>query len=287
MNTPAPTATPLPTKTATPKPTQAVTPRPTNTKAPVVSSGSGVSSQPSTLEKSIQQAHATTRDMLGLLDQMKSQGGIETCLPLRAKSQSLQNAPVYDIAGQSLQYQQAHSFYRQAIDLVNSRIAAFQGCGSGGGPIGGLDWEVTRMKVAQAIEKLEQAELWAQRVVSVSSSSSLVDATKRIRLAVVSLLTILEKAMGSGEESCEPFLAEYNVIATAPVYDVHSQPANIQNAYGLYRRAIDVTLSRAVPLADMCKQGGGQVYKPDYVVARDTFREAIGYLEQALAIPGQ
>jgi hypothetical protein len=283
-----PTNTPQPTNTSTLAPTKIVTPKPTITKAPAVSSsGGGISSQPSTLEKSVQQAHATAKAMLGLLDQMKAQGGTETCPPLRENSQSFQNAPVYDVAGQSLQFQQAYTFYRQAIDLVNSRTAAFQGCGLGGGAIGGLDWEVTRTKVAQAIEKLEQAELWAQRVASVSSSSSLVDATKRIHLAVVSLLTILEKALGSGEEPCAPFLAEYDVVATAPVYDVGSQPANIQNAYGLYRRAIDMTLSRAVPLADMCKQGGGQIYKPDYVAARDTFREAIGYLEQALAILGQ
>ena len=121
---PTATQTPVPTNTSTPKPTIAATvaPKPTNTKgaAAPVSTGGGVSSQPSTLQKSIEQSFNAARGIVSHLNEMASGGGVEVCAPLIAEYQGIHNAPTYDVTGQSTEMQNAYAAYRNGINIVNT-----------------------------------------------------------------------------------------------------------------------------------------------------------------------
>ena len=282
-NTPAPTATPLPTKTATPKPTQAVTPRPTNTKAPVVSSGSGVSSQPSTLQQSAQQGLDTVLGMTGILDQMIG-GGAELCAPLQQKFQSIIAAPSYDVSGQSSEMQQAYGYYRQGIDLVNSRAVTVQECGRGGGAIGRNDLGTLHRVYAQAAGMFGQAVDWAKRAVTISANSPLIDAVRRIQTAI-SQLDLAYQHAGSGQsQDCDEFIHEHNVLVNAPTYAVGNEPSNVQSAYALYRQGIDLALSRTSIVVDMCNRGGGRLGDLDFTQSLPVLKRAQGLVIQALSL---
>jgi len=280
-NTPAPTATPQPTKTATPKPTQVVTPGPTKTKAPVVSSGGGVSSQPSTLQKSVQQSFDATMVMIGLVNQMAS-GGVELCAPLIEKYQGIHAAPQYDTGGQSAMMQQAYAQYRHGIELVDSRAVMIQECGKGGGVLGKNDRGVLVAVLQRAAGSFGQALDSINREGGVSADMPLVNV---IRRALAAMSYIGKVYQGGG--ACAPFIDEYNVLKTAPTYDVNAQPANVQTAYSLYRQAIDIALPKIQAAVDVCNQGGGSVGLLDYGAALPVLRNAEGLLNQALAQLGQ
>jgi hypothetical protein len=285
-DTPAPTATLLPTNTPKPATTEAVTPKPTNTKNAIapVSTGGGVSSQPSTLPTSIDQAFSTAQVVRNLLDQIAGGGGAELCTPLIEKYQSLHKAPTYDMIGQSSELQQAYALYRQAVDMLTEKITAVQACGQGGGVIGRVEIGTIHKIVSKAISALGQAHDWAQRAVRLSPDSSLADAIKRVRVAVVNLLATIES---SGRQPCGPFVAEGNLVINAPTYDVSGESDTIQNAYALYRHGIDVAMEKAAPLVDMCNKGGGQIAAFDRGIARLKFQEALTLLDQAQAVLSQ
>ncbi len=287
--TPAPTMPPEPTKTptkavsSTPKAT--AVPKPTNTRGAAVPGGM-VSSQPSTLQKSIEQSINTGQAMVSLLDQMRV-GGVELCAPLIEKYQSLHLAPTYDLGGQSGEMQKAYALYRQAIDTVDARAGTILGCGHGAGPIGGMELGLTRTTVSQAVNMLGQASDWTKRAMTVSSESPLVDAVTRIRTAISQISLSFQRILVGRDEPCEPFVAEYNVLNSAPTYDVSAQPANVQNAYALYRRGIELALSKAAAVVEVCNKGGGIVGKLDVTSAPQALKEAEGLLNQALSALGQ
>jgi hypothetical protein len=225
---------------------------------------------------------------VGLLDQMKQDGGVELCTPLLENYQNIRNAPTYDPNGQSVQFQQAYNLYRQAIDLINSRAASFQSCGQGGGTIGGLDWSETRAKLDRAAQLLQQALDWAQRATGPSTSMALPEAVTRARLAVVAILAAMDRALEAGShESCEPLVAEINALKEAPTYQVDDQPTAVQNAYGLYRQSIDLAVAKTVSIADVCSRGGGEIGSLDLYAARQSFRDIYSNLTQALQMLGQ
>ena len=274
-----PTATPLPpTKAVNSRPRAATTPKPAATKG---TTGGGVSSQPSTLQKSAQQALDTVLAMTGILDQML-QGGAELCAPLLEKHQSLHNAPQYDMSNQAVQMQQAYALYRQGIDLVDSEAAKMQACGHGGGSIGRNDSAILHRTFAQAASLFGQAIDLTKRAGGVSPSMPLADVVARVRAAMSYVGRVFQ---GGGQ--CAPFIDEYNILANAPSYDVSAQPANVQTAYGLYRHALEIAIPKVMLAVDTCNAGGGSVNKLDYEKALPVLREAEGLLIQAVSLLGQ
>ncbi len=283
-----PTSTAIPTQTSSVAPRATQTAKPTATKGVPASTAPGVSAKPTTLENSVQQSLSAVYASISLLDQMKQGGGVELCAPLLKDYQNIHNAPAYDPNGQSVQFQQAYNLYRQAIDLVNSRASTFQSCGQGGGAIGGLDWSETRARLDRAAQLLQQARDWAQRTVNPSSSMALPDAVTRARLAVVAILAAMDRALESGSrESCEPLVAEITALKGLPTYQVGDQPAAIQDAYGLYRQAVDLAIAKTASIADVCSRGGGEIGSLDLYTARQSFRDIYSNLSQALQLLGQ
>lgn len=285
--TPAPTATPQPTNTPKPAPTKVVTPKPTNTKAPVVSSGGGVSSQPTTLEQSIEQSFNTALSMIGLINQMISGGGVENCAPLIAQYQSIQHAPTYDMTGQVSELQQAYAAYRNGISILETRGATLLSCGQNGGPISSLDLGPVNTTLTKSVDAFGQARDWAKRAVPIAPNSSLVDAARRV-LTAISQIGLAYQRAGSGQtEDCDEFIHEHNILVNAPTYDVSAEPSNVQNAYALYREGIELVLSKSSIVVDMCNRGGGMLGKLDYSQTLPTLRRGEKLLNQALSALGQ
>jgi hypothetical protein len=287
-STPAPTATPLPTNTPKPAPTKAVTPQPTNTKAPAapVASGGGVSSQPSTLGTSIEQSFTTALGIVGLLDQMTNGGGVELCAPLIANYQSIHNAPAYDMSGQSNETQQAYAAYRNGISILDTQGAQISGCGQSGGPLGALDIGVIHNRVVKAIDAFGQAHDWMLRAVTISADSPLSDSVRRVQTAISQIGLAYQRA-GSQTQQCDPFINEHNVLVNAPTYDVSAAPANVQNAYGLYRQGIELALTKSSTVVEMCNRGGGTLGLLDYGTSLPVLKQAESLLTQALGMLGQ
>jgi hypothetical protein len=218
---------------------------------------------------------------------MKQGGGVDLCATLLEDYQNIHNAPTYDPNGQSVQFQQAYTLYRQAIDLIYSRAASFQGCGQGGGTIGGLDWSETRTKPDRATQLLRQAPDWAQRAADLSSSTPLPDAVTRARLAVVAILGAMDRYLEAGShEPCEPIVAEIDALKAAPTYDIGDQPATVQNAYSLYRQAVDLAVAKTVSIVDVCARGGGEIGSLDAYALRQALRDIYSNLTQALKLLG-
>ena len=222
-----------------------------------------------------------------MLDQLSGGGGVELCIPLIEKYQGLHNAPTYDMTGQSNEMQQAYALYRDAIASVDTRAVTFLACGENGRPIGGGDVPVLRKLVSTAGNTLGQARDWVQRAVTVSGDSPLVDAVGRMRTAASQISLSFQRILVGRDEPCEPFVNEHNTLLNAPVYDVSAQPANVQNAYGLYRQGIDLALSKATPVADVCSKGGGSIGKLDVTTAAPVLKQAESLLNQALGALGQ
>jgi hypothetical protein len=286
-NTPAPTATPLPTNTPKPAPTKVVTPQPTNTRAAAVSTGSGVSSQPSTLQKSIEQVISTAQGITGLLDQMLGGGGVELCAPLIEKYQGVHNAPTYDVSGQNYEMQQAYAAYRNGINILETQSGMILGCGQSGGPLGALDNGKIHIQLNKVMDAFGQAHDWVQRAVPISAARSLSEAVQRVQLAI-SQLDLAYQHAGSGQmQECDPFINEYNVLANAPAFDVSAESANIQNAYSLYRQGIDLAMSKSFTVVDMCNRGGGMLGTLDFTTSIPAMKQALTLLNQALGLLGQ
>lgn len=288
-NTPAPTATPLPTNTPKPTPTKAVTPKPTNTKGAVapVSTGGGVSSQPSTLQKSIEQVISTAQGIAGLLDQMLGGGGVELCAPLIEKYQGIHNAPTYDVSGQNYEMQQAYAAYRNGINILETQSGMILGCGQSGGPLGALDNGSIHIRLNKVMDAFGQAHDWVQRAVPISAARSLPEAVQRVQLAI-SQLDLAYQHAGSGQmQECDPFINEYNVLANAPAFDVSAESDNMRNAYSLYRQGIDLAMSKSFSVVDMCNRGGGMLGALDFTTTIPAMKQALTLLNQALGLLGQ
>jgi hypothetical protein len=247
-----------------------------------------VSSKPSTLEKSIEQSFNTAQGIIGVVDQMYlGRGGVELCASLIGQYQSLHNAPTYDMTGQASETQQAYALYRQAIASVDTRADSILACGQSGTLLQKDVLKAIRYLVSLAGNTFGQARDWAQRAVTVSGDSPLVDAVGRMRTAASQISLSFQRILVGRDEPCEPFVKEYNTLLNAPVYDVSAQPANVQNAYGLYRQGIDLVLSKAAPVAEVCSKGGGNIGKLDVTTAAPVLKQAESLLNQALGALGQ
>jgi hypothetical protein len=131
----------------------------------------------------VQQSYEVILGMRDLLAQVKDPSRVDLCAPLLEKYQSLHNAPTYDMNGQTAEAQNAYSLYRQAISAVDEQAGAFQACGAGEGTIGGLSWSNAYATLNKAEQLMSRAQNWS-RMTGVSTSTSLKDAVKRVRLAV-------------------------------------------------------------------------------------------------------
>ena len=218
---------------------------------------------------------------------MNGGGGVELCTSLIGQYQSLHNAPTYDMNGQSSEMQQAYSLYRQAIASADTRADTILACGQSGTLLGKGDLSAIRFLVSAAGNTLGQARDWVQRAVNVSSGSPLVDSVARIRTAITQISLSFQRILVGQDEPCGPFVNEYNVLLNAPTYDVSAQSANVQNAYGLYRQGIELALSKASPVAEVCSKGGGNIGKLDVTTAAPVLKQAESALNQALSLLGQ
>jgi hypothetical protein len=248
--TPAPTATPLPTNTPKPAPTKAVTPMPTNTKAAAapVSSGGGVSSKPSTLEKSIEQSFNTAQVIIGLLDQMIAGGGGELCAPLIEKYQSVHSAPTYDMTGQSNEARQAYDAYRNGIRLLDSRADLILGCGQTGGPIDTLNLGLIHNPAGHAVNSFAQALETLKLAPGMSTLSPLESAIVRTLHSVDGMNNIVNQLISgkgrggpsqikAGDTFCTQLVAYHNAIQNFTM-DPADQSPSTQEAYRLYQEAL-------------------------------------------------
>jgi len=233
-----------------------------NTKAPVVNTG-GVSSQPSTVQKSVQQTFDTVHDMLSVLDQMQT-GGAELCAPLLAKYQSVSAAPVYDVSGQPAAVQQAYDLYRSAISTITARASSFSDCGKAGKPIGGLDWSETRRIVDKALGLLGQA---AQKLINTANQttlSPLAAAIARFRTSLDGIAGVLDQHLGAhwqtplrGRDPDCGAVQAFHAAIQPQEFDVTGQPQSVVNAYQAYRQALDNYTLKISGVAGMCAN-------PDY-----------------------
>ncbi|MFN8594720.1 MAG: hypothetical protein U0559_00845 [Anaerolineae bacterium] len=225
--------------------------------------------------------------MIGLINQMAGGGGVENCAPLIAQYQSVQQAPTYDVTGQVNEIQQAYAAYRNGISILETRGATILSCGQNGGPIGPLDLGPVNKTVSKAVDAFGQARDWAKRAVPIAPNSSLLDAARRVQLAI-SQLDLAYQHAGSGQtQECDPFIKEHNLLVNAPTFDVSAEPPNVQNAYALYRQGIELTLSKTSIVVEMCNRGGGLVGKLDFLQSLPTLRWAQEKLNQALSALGQ
>ena len=252
-NTPIPTATPLPTNTPKPAPTKAVTPKPTNTKsaAAPVSTGGGVSSNPSTLQTSIDQSFNAAQGVVSLLNQMSSGGGVELCIPLIQKYQSIHNAPTYDVSGQSNEMQQAYGAYRNGISLLDTRATLIVGCGQGGGSIGRLELGSVHSTATQAADSFAQAQNVLKQFLDMSTMSPLENAIVRALHAIGGVGDAANKMMpnkfwgpnnrriAATDSRCVEAITSHNAIPSFTM-DTTGQPASVQTAYQLYQEALNL-----------------------------------------------
>lgn len=274
-NTPAPTATPLPTNTPTLAPTKAVTPKPTNTKgAPApVSSGGGVSAQPSTVPNSIQQAFNTAQSLIGHIDVLFDRDAAQ-CAPMLASLNALLSAPVYEVTAQSANIQEAYGLYRAAIDQISTQLALLQQCGaSGTGTVNPAELGKARRVISEAVNQLGRA--W--QLVRFETSNSSVPAAylpvltaiqqamndsdvlgdfrsrlpKEVKYIQGRLFTVYALPRKVAEFPCADFAALYNRLGSAPSFDPGAD-GSVQAAHHKYREALVVILEAAKPIMDNC-----------------------------------
>ena len=176
----------------------------------------------------------------------------------------------------------SYDAYRQAVGLVDSRVDVFESRVQGGGILGPNNWGVLRISLTKAQFVLEQGIEWAKRAAGLPANASLVESVTRVRLSTASLLKALEGLMHDSQAR-GPFITEYNIILQAPTFDVSAQPIDVQGAYSLYRRAVEMTLDKTKFVVEVCNAGGGKLHNLSHQIAIETSREAVGYLDQALA----
>ncbi len=91
----------------------------------------------------------------------------------------------------------------------------------------------------------------------------------------------MDAMYGGRSGSCAELQANYRTIVNGPTYDVSAQPANMQQAYSMYRQAIAIIVERISPYDQMCSGGGGTVGKLAFDVARGKINEVASMLTQA------
>jgi len=141
----------LPTPTVPPAPRATAVPAPTSTpEAPPLVT---------LLEETRNHAFAIG----GAMDRIYHEGRPEACAPLLSDYYAIVNAPAFDVSSQPSNVQTAYALYRDAIGIIADKIGKIRDiCESGGGTIGGLDFDVCRMAVNDAIDRLSAALSYLQ-----------------------------------------------------------------------------------------------------------------------------
>ena len=85
---------------------------------------------------------------------------------------------------------------------------------------------------------------------------------------------------GGGAQLCAPLLENYQSLHNAPTYDPIGQSVQFQQAYNLYRQAIDLVNGRAASFQS-CGQGGGAIGGLDWSETRAKLDRAAQLLQQA------
>jgi hypothetical protein len=101
---------------------------------------------------------------------------------------------------------------------------------------------------------------------------------------------VLDQMFQGGAELCAPLLEKYQSLHNAPQYDMSNQPAQMQQAYALYRQGIDLVDSEAAKM-QACGHGGGAIGHSDsgtlhrvFAQAADLFRQAIDSTKRASGV---
>ncbi len=294
---PQPTHTPKPTATSTPTPVPTaaptITPKPTSTKpasAPV-STGGGVSSKPSTLQKSIGQSLSTAQGMIGLIDQMISGGGAELCAPLVEKYRSIQNAPTYDVSGQSNEARQAYDSYRNGISTIATRADIILSCGQGGGSISALNLGLVRNTIGQGATAFAQALDLMKLAPGYSTLSPLAEAIARAQRAVGGVGGAANSMMatspyGGGrhidasDPRCVEAVNSHNALPTFTM-DPAGQPPAVQAAYQLYQEALNLYQTDVSNFPKMCAADGVKVSPVGFSALLGTINQVLDKLTAA------
>ncbi|MBI5565005.1 MAG: hypothetical protein HY870_08925 [Chloroflexi bacterium] len=95
------------------------------------------------------------------------------------------------------------------------------------------------------------------------------------------MLSLLDQMKTGGVELCAPLLAKYQSVSQAPVYDVSGEPASVQQAYDLYRSAINTLNLRSATFLD-CGKGGGPIGGLEWGETRLIIDKSLGLLGQAV-----
>ncbi len=98
-------------------------------------------------------------------------------------------------------------------------------------------------------------------------------------LAMIGLLD--QMTNGKGAELCASLREKYQSIHTAPTYDVNGQTQQVQQAYALYRQAIDLIDSRSAVFLG-CGQGHDAIGAIDLGNTHRTLEQASRLFGQAL-----
>lgn len=165
---PPPTATSTPTQTPRPTSTPTATRRPatatpiptatrTATRTPVRPSATPVPSTPP-LANTVQTTLNRVNSLGGALDRLYWDGGAEACKPILSDYYGIANAPTYDVSAQPANVQNAYASYREAVSIITQKFSVIRSvCESGGGTISRLDFDVARMAINDAADRLNAA----------------------------------------------------------------------------------------------------------------------------------
>ena len=94
----------------------------------------------------------------GSMDRIYAGGGAEACTPFLADFYAVVNAATHDVSGQPSQVQSAYGLYREAIAIIADKVNSIREvCEAGGGTIGNLAFDVARMGVNEAGDRLNAA----------------------------------------------------------------------------------------------------------------------------------
>lgn len=164
-NTPKPTKTPRPTKTPTPEATDTPAPTntPVNTATPRFTSTPRATNTPTQppappLLAQVLETRGHVDNIGGALDRLYQGSRAEACGPLLSDYYAVVDSPVYDVAGQPGNVQSAYGLYREAIAIIADKISKIRDiCESGGGSMGPLDFDISRIAINDASGRLGTA----------------------------------------------------------------------------------------------------------------------------------
>ncbi|HET7088690.1 MAG TPA: hypothetical protein VFL17_08585 [Anaerolineae bacterium] len=168
-NTPEPTSTPTDSPEPTSTPTAAPTDTPTSTSTPSRTPTPRATNTPrataTPTQPPVPPLLSAARDMLnrvhalgGSMDRIYAGSGAEACAPFLADFYAIVNAATHDVNQQPSQVQSAYSLYREAVAIITDKVNSIREvCEAGGGTIGNLAFDVARIGVNEAGDRLNAA----------------------------------------------------------------------------------------------------------------------------------